>query len=75
LERPDERLVDVVGNEADEARITPFQWREVQKAYEKARKKQIHDTIQEIKNILKDRDLELIGRIELKDIRTNKKYK
>ncbi len=47
----------------------------IEKAYEKARKKQVHDTIQEIKNILKDRDLELIGRIELKDIRTNKKYK
>jgi len=31
LERPDERLVDVVGNEADEARITPLKWREVQK--------------------------------------------
>lgn len=47
----------------------------IEKAYKKARKKQVHDTIQEIKNILKDRDLELIGRIELKDIRTNKKYK
>lgn len=47
----------------------------IEKAYKKARKKQVHDTIQEIKNILKDRDLELIGRIELKDIRTNEKYK
>lgn len=41
----------------------------------KARKKQVHDTIQEIKNILRKRDLELIGRIELRDKRTNKKYK
>lgn len=47
----------------------------IERDYKKARKKQIHDTIQEIKNILKDRDLELIGRIKLKDIRTNKKYK
>lgn len=47
----------------------------IEKTDKKARKKQVHDTIQEIKNILKDRDLELIGRIELKDIRTNKKYK
>ena len=47
----------------------------VEKADKKARKKQVHDTIQEIKNILNDRDLELIGRIKLKDIRTNKKYK
>lgn len=47
----------------------------IEKADKKARKKQVHDTIQEIKNILKDRDLELIGRIKLKDIRTNKKYK
>lgn len=47
----------------------------IEKAYKKARKKQVHDTIKEIKNILKDRDLELVGRIELKDIRTNKKYK
>lgn len=42
---------------------------------EKARNKQIHDTIQEIKNILKKRDLELMGRIEIKDRKTNKKYK
>lgn len=42
---------------------------------EKARSKEIHDTIQEIKNILKDRDLVLIERITLKDSRTNKKYK
>lgn len=46
-----------------------------EKATIKARNKEIHDTLQEIKNILKDRDLELIGRIALKDKRTNKKYK
>lgn len=42
---------------------------------EKARNKHIQDTIQEIKNILKKRDLELMGRIEIKDRKTNKKYK
>lgn len=42
---------------------------------EKARSKEIHDTVQEIKNILKDKDLELIERIMFKDNRTNKKYK
>jgi hypothetical protein len=46
-----------------------------EKANNKARNKQVHDTIQEIKNILKERDLELIERIKLKDKRTNKKYK
>lgn len=46
-----------------------------EKANEKARNKQVHDTIQEIKNILKERDLELLCRIELKDNQTNKNYK
>lgn len=41
----------------------------------KARSKQVHDTIQEIKNMLKNRDLELVGRIVIKDKKTNKKYK
>lgn len=47
----------------------------IEKTNRKARNKQVHDTIQEIKNILKERDLELIGRIQLKDKKTNKKYK
>lgn len=47
----------------------------IENASEKARNKQIHDTIREIKNILEKRDLALIRRIELKDKRTDKKYK
>lgn len=46
-----------------------------EKARQKARNKQVHDTVQEIKNILKERDLELVGRIVLKDKKTNIKYK
>lgn len=46
-----------------------------EKARQKARNKQVHDTIQEIKNMLKEKDLELVGRIVLKDKKTNKKYK
>lgn len=46
-----------------------------EKTATKARNKQVHDTIQEIKNILKDKDLEIVGRIALKDRKTNKKYK
>lgn len=41
----------------------------------KARNKEVHDTIQEIKNLLEDRDMELVERIVIKDKRTNKKYK
>lgn len=41
----------------------------------KARNKQIHDTIQEIKNLLKDKDLALIERIVIKDKRTKKVYR
>lgn len=44
-------------------------------ANERARNKQIHDTIQEVKNLLKEKDLELVGRIVLKDKISNKKYK
>ena len=42
---------------------------------ENKRSKQVHDTIGEIKNILKDRDLILIERIKLKDITNNKTYR
>lgn len=41
---------------------------------ESKRNKQVHDTIQEIKNILKDRNLELLERIKIRDIETKKKY-
>lgn len=41
----------------------------------RARNKQVHDTIQEIKNILQDRDLELLERIQLKDKATKKVYR
>lgn len=40
-----------------------------------ARNKQVHDTIQEIKNILEQSDLQLLERIQVKDKITNKKYK
>lgn len=40
-----------------------------------ARNKQIHDTIREVKNILKDRDLQLLNRIQVKDKINNKEYK
>lgn len=42
---------------------------------ESKRNKEIHDTIGEIKNILKDRDLILVERIKLKDKLNNKIYK
>lgn len=42
---------------------------------ERARNKQVHDTVREIKNILKDRDMELIGRVVIKDKNTNKEYR
>lgn len=38
----------------------------------KARNKEVHDTINQIKNILKDKDLVLIERMDIKDKRTNK---
>lgn len=41
----------------------------------KARNKEIHDTIQEIKNILKDKDLILVERMVIKDLKTKKIYK
>mgnify|MGYP001381315878 CR=1 FL=1 len=41
----------------------------------KARNKEVHDTIQEIKNILKDRDLKLVKRIELQDKTNGRVYK
>ena len=41
---------------------------------EKAREKEIHDTINQIKNILKDKDLELIERIKIKDNKNKKEY-
>lgn len=41
----------------------------------KARNKEVHDTIREIKNLLEERDLKLINRIQLKDIETGKLYK
>lgn len=42
---------------------------------ESKRNKEIHDTIQEIKNILKNKDLILIERIVIKDKRTKKIYR
>lgn len=42
---------------------------------ERARNKQIHDTIQEIKNLLKSKDLEIIGRIAIKDKITKKEHR
>lgn len=41
----------------------------------RARNKQIHDTIQEIKSILKSRDLELMERIQVKDKINKKVYR
>lgn len=42
---------------------------------EKARNKQVHDSIQEVKNLLKSKDLELIGRIAIRDKTTKKEYR
>lgn len=39
------------------------------------RNKEIHDTINQIKNILKDRDLKLVKRIELQDKTNGRVYK
>lgn len=41
----------------------------------KARNKEVHDTISQIKNILKDKDLILIKRMVIKDKQTKKVYK
>lgn len=40
-----------------------------------ARNKQVHDAIREIKNILEDRDLQLLDRIQLKDKVNGRLYK
>jgi len=42
---------------------------------ESKRNKEIHDTINEIKNILKDKDLILVERMVIKDKRTKKVYR
>lgn len=42
---------------------------------ESKRNKEIHDTINQIKNILKDRDLKLVKRIELQDKTNGRVYK
>lgn len=42
---------------------------------ESKRNKEIHDTINQIKNILKDKDLKLIKRIELQDKTNGRVYK
>lgn len=42
---------------------------------EKARNKQVHDTIGEIKNILRSRDMELLGRLEIRDKLNKQEYR
>ena len=42
---------------------------------ESKRNKQIHDTINQIKNMLKDKDLKLVKRIELQDKTNGRVYK
>ena len=42
---------------------------------ETKRNKEIHDTINQVKNLLADKDLVLIERIKLKDKRTKKIYR
>lgn len=42
---------------------------------ESRRSKEIHDTINQVKNILKDKDLKLIGRIQVKDTLSGKEYR
>ncbi len=42
---------------------------------ESKRNKEIHDTINQIKNILNDKDLVLVERIVIKDKRTKKVYR
>ena len=44
-------------------------------ALERERNKEVCKTIREIKNILDGKDLELIGRIVLRDKRTKKEYR
>lgn len=39
------------------------------------RNKEVHDIIQEIKNMLKDKDLILVERIKLEDKKTGKVYR
>lgn len=41
----------------------------------RARKKEVHDTINEIKNILSEREMKLYGRIEIEDLLTREVYK
>lgn len=41
----------------------------------KARNKEVHDTINQIKNILADRNLKLVKRIELQDKTNGRIYK
>lgn len=45
------------------------------KAREHAREKQVHDTVMEIKNILKSRGMELGERVVIKDRETGKIHK
>lgn len=42
---------------------------------ERTRNRQVHDTVREIKNILKSRDLELVDRMVIRDKNTNKEYR
>ena len=42
---------------------------------ESKRNKEIHDTINQVKTLLKDKDLILVERIKLKDKRTKKIYR
>lgn len=42
---------------------------------ESKRNKEIHDTINQVKNILKDKDLILVERMVIKDLKTKKIYK
>lgn len=41
---------------------------------EKARNKEVYDVIQQVKNILRDKDLVLLERIKVKDKRTKREY-
>lgn len=42
---------------------------------QRARNKEVHDTIQEIKNLLDKKDLELLGRVAIKDRISGKEYR
>lgn len=48
---------------------------EESKKERKSRNKEIHDTINQIKNLLDKKGLKLINRIELKDKQTGKVYR